>query len=737
MKELDKIIKTKTFTVAVLLTIMLFGFFLRFNDLEHWLDNKDQYFFNSGSLPVALGVDSYYYMDIANDLLQGKIERFKPQRRYPEGTHRQSPAPLLSVLLAVFAFIANQPLEWIAVLIPPFLGVLLAIPAYLLGYTLIISANIPWQKSYVPNITAAKTAGFCVAFFSLISPSFIKRSSIGWCDTDILNVMFVTLFIALATQISDIKKINARGRLFVTFAFSLVLFIWWWDQVLAPPLLLAGGPLLLSLFFIRFDSGKRVIRYICAFAFFFLILWIWKGDAFSQLPRSVMGILKYIFGKESAFFFPPLEQLVQEQNGSSFQSHALAVAGHTYIYILSIAGLIGLAFLSKKRFLFLAPLIALEALALEASRFDIFFAPLLGLGLGTIIFLCLAILHKHERLKIMVGVVLIVCLGFLPIHHTEHLPPPSPILDPVISEALKEISVTTPEEAVIWTSWGRGHPLVYYTGRNTLADGVYHPTSLQYILYFPLATSDFRLAANWIQFYTANGQQGLRKIFTILTGDANSWDSGIAGLAELLSAGVEKSRFILSNKHNINHARIEEILSFLFPPNCPPVYLFMDYELVEESWYKLGKRDLKRKIEPSSYTKLPIFSYRLKNSSIHGLSSAGDYTVNLNSGRLRLFDGENISLTNLIYSFRGNTYSRKYLPGKYMGHTLYLKQNEKHKVQFGVLVDNQTAKTVFINLFFEKQFAQDFFSPIIDQTPAYLLCKVHGEKYQEPSSRDD
>ena len=736
MINLEKTTESKTFTISVMLIIMLFGFFLRFNDLGHWLDNKDQYFFNSGSIPVTLGVDSYYYIDIANDLSQGKISSFDSQRQFPKGFNKTSPAPLLSVLMASFSFLTNQPLEWIAILIPPFLGVLLAIPAYLLGYTLIISAKIPWNKSYDPSVTAAKITGASVALFSLLSPAFIQRSSIGWCDTDILNVAFVTLFIALATQIAHTKKAQNCRNFFVIYALSLLVFIWWWDQALAPPLLLAGAPFLLSLFFLQFESKKQFIKYILFFVFSLLVLWIWQGNALQDIPRSFRSIFNYIFGKDTSSIFPALEQLVQEQNDSSFQIHALKIAGSTFIYSLSILGLVVLAIISKRYFLFILPLIALEALSYKATRFEIFSAPLLGLGLGTIVFICNSMLRKYNYSKIFACIVFIVSCSFFPIRQAEHHKPPIPTLDPLISEAMAKISTITPEEAVIWTSWGHGHPLVYYSQRNTLADGIYHPASVQYILKYPLATNDSRLSANWIQFYTTHGQPGLNKIFTVLTGNRNNWDLGVEALSELLRAGVEKSSVLLKDKYKINSNEVENVLSFLFPANCPPVYLFMDYKLVDEYWYSMGKRDLKNKENPSNYTKVTINSYQFNNNSIIGSTRLGGYKVNFNNGRLTL-QGRNIALTKLSYSFRGNNYSKQYPKKSTMGHTLYLRQNEKHKVQSGVLVDSQVANTVFMTLFFEKQFSNNYFSPIMDESPVYLLCKVNGEKYQHPLSRKD
>jgi asparagine N-glycosylation enzyme membrane subunit Stt3 len=735
MKHQEKIIASKTFTITVLLMVMALGFFLRFNDLGYWLDHKDQYFFNSGTLPVTIGVDPYYYLNIAEDLLDLKIRNFDDNRRVPGGFQRPSAAPLLSVILAALSFITNSPLEWVAVVLPPFLGILLAIPVYLLAYTLTISARIPGLDSYTPNITASKISGFCAALFALISPAYIQRSAIGWCDTDILNVTFVTTFILLAIQIASPKKTAARRKLFVAFGLLLLMFIWWWDQVLSPPLLLAGGPFLLSLFFINYDSRQQLGRYILLFIFFFLFLWVWKGDSFLQLSRTVFGLIDYVFARDNDPVFPALAQLVQEQKNSTFPALSMATGGSVFVYTLSLIGVVLLAGISRRNFLFLAPLLGLNFLAFQATRFAIFTAPLLGLGLGTIVFCCLALLQRHTLLKITVSLALIVSTAFFPIRKAEHLNPPIPTLDPLISLAMQEISSATPEGSVIWTSWGHGHPLVHYSKRKTLADGIYHPTWLQYVLKFPLATDDFRLAANWMQFYTVNGSQGLHKMFGVLADDQDNWAAGVPRLAELLKAGVTGARADLRDKYKLNSADSEELLRFLFPVDCPPLYLFMDYKLIRESWYYLGKFDLQNKIGPPPHTKISIFSYLRNKFSISGSSEKGKYTVNLNNGVTQIIGVGYLDLTRLNYDSRGKTYSMNYPTSRNIAHTLYLKQNDRHKVQFGVLVDNQTADTVFLKLFFEKIFPHAFFSPILDESPVYQLYKVQGEKYQAPGDQ--
>ena len=220
MLPLSRLIEKKFFTAFMLIVIAIAGFYIRFDNIDHWLTNKSQYFTSNG-LPVTLGVDSYYYIDIADDLLAGKLKKIDDQRHYPSGSTKPTAAPLLSVLLALFSFITRQPLEWIAVLFPPFFGVLLAIPVYFLACSLAANSLLPWKKPLPVSAMEAKFVGFSAALFSLLSPAFVARSSLGWCDTDVLNVTFTTMSAYLSLRFFSAEEPKEKLRFFVYWSLSL------------------------------------------------------------------------------------------------------------------------------------------------------------------------------------------------------------------------------------------------------------------------------------------------------------------------------------------------------------------------------------------------------------------------------------------------------------------------------------------------------------------------------------
>ncbi|MDH3330087.1 MAG: hypothetical protein OEM01_12710 [Desulfobulbaceae bacterium] len=723
----ETIVESKIFTAFLLIVVLLVGFYLRFDNLDHWLNNKSQYLTSAG-LPVTLGVDPYYYVDIADDLLHGKIDNFDEQRHFPVGTRKPTTLPLLSVLLALSTFLANQPLEWVAVLLPPFLGVLLAFPVYLLTYILLINASVPWDKKKSVSIVEAKLAGFSAALVALMSPPFVVRSSIGSCDTDILNVAFTTLCIYLAVCFYSAENNKKRLQCIALWGVTTLAFLWWWDQVVLPPLIMATGPMLLAFFFKRMELKKKTLPYLYVISTFLFVLIVWKSASLATISDQFFSLFSYIFGIESNSLFPAQEQLVQEQGNLTFMVLARNVAGNIYLYAMSLLGLLILPFIARKKILFLFPLLLLNIMAFSAMRFAVFLAPLLGLGAAGIVLVILLALRKLQYIRFAVVVPLLCLFCWPPFTYSQLYSAAQPLLAPVVYDGMSEIAAKTPKNSVIWSSWGHGHPLVYYAKRKTIGDGMYHPPFLDYVIKYPFATNNFRLAANWMQFYVVNGEKGLERTFESLTGDKKDWADGVNRLRDLLAAGIEKSRHILLNNYKMPSGETEKFLSFLYPADSPPIYVFMDYKLVAENWYEMGKWDLKKKTGPPGHTIIPVLEFQQGISFLNGVTEKGTFQVNLHTGACFMTTGESCNLKGVHVKRENESFVRSY-SGRGIRNILYLTQEDPNKGPLGLIADQHSSNTVMIKLFFERKFDQDFFKPVIARLPFYLVCEVQGDKY--------
>lgn len=724
---LRKISATRAFTVVLLLAVSLVGFYLRFDNLSTWSNNKGFYFTSSG-VPVTLDADPYYYLDIAKDLLSGKVQAFDELRVFPNGAERPSAAPLLSVILATVSFLTGRPLEWVAVLIPPFLGILLAVPAYFLGVALVSGAAIPYGNGRRVTLSEARFTGALAALFALVSPPLVVRSSIGWCDTDVLNVVLAVLCLWLAVEYFSAGSRGTANRYFLAWLAAFLVFVWWWDTAVAPVMLLAGAPMLLAVVLLINRFTKKQILYAIPVIVIGLGFVVWRGEGVAK----VQTLYSYVFGAESGPNFPAFESLVDEQGDRSFMRIARGIGGNPYLFMASIAGLLPLLFLARKKFIFLLPLLVVSALSFKGMRFMVFAAPLFGLGMAALLLTVLLPLRRIGISRYPVAFGLALLLIRPPIAVSQLYNDGRPVLSPVVYEGMQVVAQNTPADSVIWSSWGHGHPLVYFAGRRTIGDGMFHSASLDYVSKLPFATSSLRLSANWIQFYTRNGEPGLAKAFKTLTGDQQNWAEGVKGLKKLFAAGVEGSREMLSKDYGLKPPEAESFLAFLFPVDCPPVYVFMDYKLVSENWYEIGRWNLADRTGPASYTLIPVNYFARTSSAVQGDSGLGGFSADLQSGILSQ-NGQMIKLSAISIDQGGAVEWLRY-PEQGRMHFMYLSRNRTDRMRSGVIGDVRIKDTVLVKLFFEKQPSPYFEEQKFSDPPAFMISKVNGEKYSPVSA---
>lgn len=730
MKKSTRKIIGKVYVIAALTVIMALGFYLRFNDLNYWNANRDLYFFNSGTLPVTIGVDSYYYMNIAANLLDGRVESFDSLRHFPVGTKLPCSAPLLSVILASIVYLTGQSMEWVAVLLPPFLGILLVIPTYLLTFGILNKSRFPIESEIRER--GAILGGIAAALFVIVSPIYYAKSTIGWCDTDILNLSFITFLSFLVLKMSAPEE-QGRLRSFVAYSILTLLFVWWWDssQLLTLSIALSClTPLLIH----PHDISHRQLKLLASTMVITILLFIcWKQDSLAQLTDKLIYIIRYSSGLEGSSFFPDSKSVVLEQKNISFQTLAQITAGNTSLFTLGIVGLIVMAYFVRLNFLFFFPLLILGGMALHAMRFAMFMTPLIGNGLAFLIFSLQALPVKHAFHKYLGSIALLFAIVFFPVNKILSETPQHPTFYPFILEGMQKIADATEKDAVIWTAWGEGHPLVYYSKRRTLADGMFHPIWIQYVLNYPLTTGNPRLAANWISFYTKNGEKGLDEIFYSLTGDKGNWPAGSKALAELLTVGPEQSQTILSEKYRKGPRECERLLNILFPPNCPPVYLFLNYKMVNTKWYEIGGWDLEKNRAPESYSFLTVDSYQFENNKfISGTTPFGGFRLGLPYGLVQSDWGMQYNLSSLSYDLLNSSFTKPYNSPENKRFSMHLRQNKRIRFQYGLMGNRDIVNTLFIKLFFSRpNLTGNSFSIVIDETPGYLLLKVKGECYQD------
>lgn len=709
----------------LLLVIMAAGLYIRLDNFGYWLENKAIYFSPADKTPLPLNLDSYYYLDIAQDFLDGDITKHDMQRQAPSSYNRPLSLPLLSLFLALGSKVTGRPLEWVAVFLPPLLAVLLAIPVYFLAFSFLSTSR---SASIEGVSTHAAIGGLAAALFVLLSPLFVERSSIGWCDTDVLNttlLCFLTLF-ALRSGIAT----ESRSLAFNLAGYTLlsIFFFLWWDMAPGPVAAFSLSYFLLASLFSILQQKKNAAVFVIFILVNSLLLFLLLGDRALSLPAQVLGAIKYTVSKDAGgMHFLQAGQLAAEQQDVSFGLMTVKVAGSRTLFFLSLLGLSLLAWTARKYFLFLLPWVVLALLAARSQRLMIFSGVPFSLGLGTLVFFASVFARKHRTMK-MSFIFLAVLLGtWFPYVESQSYSSKSAKRSPLLLEKFRTVDAMIPEDSIIWASWGHGHPLVYLTAAKTIGDGIYHPAQLVYSQYFPYAANNPRLAANWITFYATHGLAGLQQASSRLVSDENNWAQGIPALQTLLGAGIEESRRRLRRQYGFSPATAEDLLSFIFPVSPLPVYFLLDYVTFGEAWYRWGRMNLKSNNEnkPPRYTMVPIYSFSQSGDRIEGEGKYGEVFFDLTKGWGKVNERE-VRLKQLRFHNSVTPFAHRY-DATTWALTLILNQNPGLRIEYGALVDDAILNTVFTRMFFLQEYHEAFFKPVLDESPLMTLYEVIGE----------
>ena len=182
--------------------IIMVGLLLRLDSLMDWIEQPDLALYYGE--PILTTFDGYYYLTLARDLMEGSYAAVDQMRAVPDSPVRPMPPPLMSILAAAVATLTPLSLNWVAVLMPAFLGVLLAFPMYGFG------------KHF-----GGVFMGLSTALISLVSPYYVLRSGLGWFDTDCLLVTLVVSANWFLLKFAVEENLRRYGWLAAGFLTSL------------------------------------------------------------------------------------------------------------------------------------------------------------------------------------------------------------------------------------------------------------------------------------------------------------------------------------------------------------------------------------------------------------------------------------------------------------------------------------------------------------------------------------
>ena len=669
-------------TWLLLLLVFFIALFLRIDNFGYWTENPERFF--HGDTPNILNVDGYYYLDLARDLVNRTYALVDQDRTIPYGKPRPSPAPLLSIITSKIHLISGIKLEWIALWLSSLLGSFIVIPLFLVGLQL-----------------GGRVMAFCTSIVGALSPHFLQRSTFGWFDTDSL-VVILPLMIAWAAMMFSTTRSQRRWYYLASaFAFELI-FLWWWDFGSAPVLAAFLIPIAVAIVFYTQDNKERN-GILAITALFTTFIAIFKPGTIT----SFFSTFSYLNEKEESIF-PASGSNVVEQMGASFPILAQETKGGWIGFALSIVG--GLIFIYRFRKLslfFVFPFLV-GCLSLTAVRFLIFLAPIVALGIGSLVQTIWSYNYQSTLAIPLAAGVFVLAIGQMLLDYDRDNQT-NPLRLPYQTQVFKQIDADLPKDAAIWSDWSHGYPLLYHAKRGTFADGAYHSGKMLFVLSFPLAVESPRVAANFIRFFTQRGMEGLQMINQQTNGD---WDKTVLMIKRVFYAGPKGALATLQGSGIQTPKNQKKWLEFLFPPERRPVYVLLDYDKIRTPWFKFGSWNFKKSSGPNfahePFLQLKRNEHRIENNQ---------FQLDTKQGVAR-YRGNEFVLKQINIPSKGIRKLRE------SGFTFELHETNN----WGVLMDDQVLHSVGKKLYGGKLSNNPWLESVIDNLPLYGVWKVVPDK---------
>jgi hypothetical protein len=692
--------------VFCLLLILVFGWLDRVDQFSSWMLQPEVAFHNEA--PLLRGLDGYFYLNLSREVAQGtydsglKQELLEVQHTVPRPAH----APLLAVVIAKLSKLTSYPLIWVAVLLPAFLGPLLAIPLYLIG-----------------RHFGGAIMGLSSALLGVFAPYYVLRTSLGWNDTDMLNVTFLFFLTYCFLQFSRQKPGLGRGWLFLTLPI-FALFIWWWHTATAQITVIFLFFIFLTEVYSRYQKKNNLSLLAITAVAALTILSLVKGFGFLiQIPSNLLDYLMLFIQANSDTLFPNIGQSISELGKPSLNKVVNWTSGGLVFFTISVFGIFLLIWMRfKSGVLYLLPILGFSLVGIFINtRFLVISSPFLALGLGFFLSLLWQRWEK-EHFRLLAPFILLIILVTL--YSRFHIISENPIYPQHIksktAEGMDKIKDFVPKNGLIWSWWDNGYPLEYWSDRRVISNGNIDKHSGDHITFIslPLATTDQQLAANFMRFYAKHGRVGMQTLFKSMAGDTHK---GVELVKKICAAGPQKAGAIIQNAKLTPQPGLNSVATwkeFFFPHNAPPIYIFIRERILHiiKWWHKYGNWDVQKGDGPEhAFTHLKD---AIKSGNGDLYSKDGTLQLSLKDGKVMN------NLAEMANKIRNKKEKFSRLNFNAPPSLTILEHIPSKQFYF---MNRSVAQSNVIKLFILNQSESGYFTPVFDSGLDYQLWEVHPD----------
>lgn len=684
--------------IAILLalaSLLALGLFVRVNDWSDWKRVPDAALYEGE--PLLLTYDGYYYLRLARDLAEGTYAPIDELRGAPNPPARPSPPPLLSIAVASLDRWTPLTLRWAGALLPPALGVLLALPVFAWGRRL-----------------GGPGAALLAALFTVLGRAYVERTTLGRLDTDCLNV---TLAFTSAYAFLRFAETASRRR-YAWFALGLGVsgvYALWWDSARLVAVGIGLFPIVPALIAYRPDDRRERAWFFAALGALAFAALLHSGF---DLPRRFALELTHRIGQIAlapAGAFPGVEMSISELGRPSLDEAACAVTSG----IPGLAAAVGLVLLVSRRpkdaFFLAAPLL-LSLAGLFSKRLLIFLVPIAGLCLAYLAALLANRIGRRRLLRFAVPAgVAWLAVSMLRADLRE---PCYPRIVPAIVAGMEDVAAITPAGSIVWAYWDAGYPIAYWSRRATITDGGLAPRGLAVYNAIPFAAESRREAANFMRFFAARGVPGVDRLIEAAGGNEGS---ALSILHRVHAAGPHAAREILeAERPRLDGDRsVDDWLAFLFPADGPPLYLLLDARLLETHYWliRFGTWDPGAGGGHETFFRT-FWSLREQPGRI----SSDKIAIDPRTGE---FLRENAPRPGRLATLHIHDEARSRTV-TYEGDSDFVFDYHP-RFGFGVLQDVRASRSLFTALFLRSEADSTYFRPVRSDFPMLQLWEVRGD----------
>ena len=379
----------RAFWLGLLIALACAGYatWVRLGQLDTWKSQPAVYF--PGGVPAMTTLDAYYSLRWAQAHLSGT---YRPEADDPLRRHQTIQYPVgVSKILPDASLLDWRPrreplrlpaLSWMLAAVQPYTGSVEVAGLYLIP----ILANLfiiplflyAWRLGY----PAAGLMGGLVATFSV---SYYARTSVGWVDTDCLNLFFPWTASLLIVCMNAQQRRSTLLLLSAALGVTLFLYFRWYEKAAFAYLYWATLALHLAL--------QRVRPRLLALCVATCVLLSHPIQAVLGAGNVAMLADRYLFGTSAisdfspaARLFPDVMATVGELQRTDWMTALEAILAQPTAVMIGVLSCAVLAVGRWRNFVPLLPLMALGGLALvRGTRFAMYLAPFAGIGLGVLI----------------------------------------------------------------------------------------------------------------------------------------------------------------------------------------------------------------------------------------------------------------------------------------------------------------------------------------------------------------